>query len=311
MERTVIIRNHTASFGWYISQNFIIQSYNSALMLMPSTRFFITLWVCLATYQCYSQSDSLVHTPIYAVKPRYELTAGVGLTVVSFFGFRQLDRVANMDKEAVLALNPNDLNSFDRPIAFYNPANFAQAQKNSDLFLNLSIASPLLLMADKNIRKDWLDLLSMYMMTHAVDNALYFGAAYSIRRPRPLTYNTALSIEERTGDAKSNSFFSGHVSFSTTATFFLAKVYTDYHHIKGWKRIGIFSLAAIPPALVGYYRTEAGKHFKTDVLTGFAIGAISGILVPAWHKRLQQHKRISLQPMYAPAFGGVTAQWRF
>jgi hypothetical protein len=76
-----------------------------------------------------------------------------------------LDKVAHLSKEDILKLNPNDLNSFDRPIAFKNPANFASAEKNSDLFLNLSLVSPALLMLDKNIRKDWVDLLSMYMMS--------------------------------------------------------------------------------------------------------------------------------------------------
>jgi membrane-associated phospholipid phosphatase len=70
----------------------------------------------------------------------------------------------------------------------------------------------------------------------------------------------------------------------------LAKVYTDYHQIKGLKRIGIFTLAAIPPALVGYYRTEAGKHFKSDVITGFVSGAICGILVPEFHKDYNKRK---------------------
>ncbi|PAC31142.1 phosphatase PAP2 family protein [Flectobacillus sp. BAB-3569] len=274
----------------------------------------LTLSVLLFLSVCvpsFGQKDSVEHQKIYFVKPKIELTAGVGLTVASFFGFRQLDKVAHLSKEDILKLNPNDLNSFDRPIAFTNPANFPSAEKSSDLFLNISIISPALLMLDKNIRKDWVDLLSMYMMTHAVDNALYFGAAYSIRRPRPLTYNPNLTAEEKMGDGRSNSFFSGHVSFSSTATFFLAKVYTDYHQIKGLKRIGLFTLAAIPPALVGYYRTEAGKHFKSDVITGFVSGAICGILVPEFHKRLQQKKNLTFQPIYSPQFGGVAATLAF
>lgn len=285
----------------------MLYDFNSLIMRI----IFSILFLVSLVAPSFGQKDTLAHQKIYFVKPKIELTAGVGLTVASFFGFRQLDKVANLSKEDILKLNPNDLNSFDRPIAFKNPANFASAEKNSDLFLNLSLVSPALLMLDKNIRKDWVDLLSMYMMSHAVDNALYFGAAYSIRRPRPLTYNPNLTAEEKMGDGRSNSFFSGHVSFSSTATFFLAKVYTDYHQIKGLKRIGLFTLAAIPPALVGYYRTEAGKHFKSDVITGFVSGAICGILVPEFHKRLQQKKNLTFQPIYSPQFGGVAATLAF
>lgn len=255
-----------------------------------------------------AQKDST--SRIYEVNRKYELTGSVLGVGLSFFGFKELDRVATMTESDVMKLNPNDLNSFDRPIAFKDPAGFANAQDKSDLFLNVSILSPALLMIDKKMRKDWLDLLTLYMVTHAIDNAVYFACAYPIRRPRPLTYNPALDIKDKTGLAKSNSFFSGHVSFSTTSTFFLAKVLTDYNHIKGLKRILIFTVAAIPPALVGYYRTEAGKHFKTDVITGFIVGAVSGILVPEWHKRMKKNDKISLRPFTGTDFSGLALNIR-
>ncbi|WP_052353926.1 phosphatase PAP2 family protein [Flectobacillus major] len=268
-------------------------------------KYLLLLLIVFCTFQSGFSQDTLSHQKIYYVVPKYELTGAGVLTVASYFGFRQLDKVANFTAADIAKLNPNDINSFDRPVAFKDPAGFDLAQKNSDFFLNLALVSPALLMIDKNMRKDWVDLLSMYMVTHAVDNAVYFASAFPVRRARPLTYNPKLSVEEKTGDAKSNSFFSGHVSFSSTATFFLAKVLTDYKQIKGWKRIAIFSVAAVPPALVGYYRMEAGKHFKTDVILGFLVGAASGILVPEFHKKLKENKKISLQPFYSPSQSGV------
>ena len=113
--------------------------FNSLFMKLTFT---VLLFLSICA-QSYGQNDSLVHQKIYFVKPKIELTTGIGLTVASFFGFRQLDKVAHLSKEDILKLNPNDLNSFDRPIAFKNPANFASAEKNSDLFLNLSLVSPL------------------------------------------------------------------------------------------------------------------------------------------------------------------------
>jgi membrane-associated phospholipid phosphatase len=214
--------------------------------------------------------------------------------------------VASMDAAAVQRLDPNHLNFLDRPVAFLDPAGFDKAQKKSDLFLNVCLFTPVVLALDKNIRKDWLDLITLYLASHAVDNAIYFAVNYSIRRPRPLVYNPNLPLSEKTGEAKSNSFFSGHTSFSTTATFFVAKIYTDYHQIKGWKRALIYTGAAIPAALVGYYRMEAGKHFRTDILVGMLSGAASGILVPELHKFRKKQENISFAPYFTPGASGLT-----
>ncbi|WP_153799849.1 phosphatase PAP2 family protein [Foetidibacter luteolus] len=251
----------------------------------------------------FGQQDT-ARKKVYKMHLAWELPASGAAILLSNVGFRRLDKVSIMTEEEVARLNKNDVNGFDRSGGFFNPANYASAQKASDFFLNFSLVSPVVLALDKNIRKDWLDLITLYLASHTVDNSLYFLGTFPVRRPRPLTYMTEIPIKERTGEGKSNSFFSGHVSFATTATFFAAKVYTDYHQIKGWKRILIFAGASVPPALVGYYRMKAGKHFKTDVLTGFLAGATSGILVPELHRIIKKHDNLSLAPYYAPNGGG-------
>lgn len=243
---------------------------------------------------------------VYHVKWKYELPAGTVFMIGSSFLFKELDKVASFTADDLKGLNPQDVNAFDRPIIFRDPAGFQTAHKTSNLFLNASVLSPLLLALDKKVRKDWLDLLSLYLVTHAVDNTVYFAVTFPVRRARPLTYNTNAPLADRIGLGKSNSFFSGHVSFSSTATFFLVKVYTDYHQIKGWKRLLLYGAASVPPAMVGLYRMKAGRHFKTDVLTGFVIGAASGILIPEWHRNKDKKKGIALEPFYAPQYSGVT-----
>jgi len=258
-----------------------------------------------------TQSDTVSPSP-YRVYRAYELSASGVLLGASYFGFRQLDRVATLTADEVTKLRPDQINAFDRPGAFRNPAHFEAAQKRSDLFLNVSIASPVLLMLSPRLRKDALDLLTLYTATHVVNNLIYFGAAYSIRRARPLTYNPDLPLSAKTGLAKSNSFYSGHVSFSTTATYFGAKVLTDYYHIRGWKRVGIFTIATVPPLLVGLNRMQAGKHFRTDVLTGFVIGAACGIGIPQLHKKSRANSQLSLHPQLMPGgFRGLTATYVF
>lgn len=253
-----------------------------------------------------AQIDSNAKDDIYNVNYKWEVPAAVAFLGGSYFGFRVLDKHASFTAEDIAKLNPQNINAFDRPIALLNPDGFAKAQKNSDLFLNLAVASPVLLLLDKKVRHHWADFVTMMAVTHVADNALYFGAVMSTRRARPLTYNPALPLESKIGSAKSNSFFSGHVSFSATSTFFAAKIYTDYHQIKGWKRLLVYTGAAIPPAVVGYYRMRAGKHFKTDVMTGLIVGAASGIGVPALHRIAQKNKNLSFQAFYMQGYSGFS-----
>ena len=274
--------------------------------------FLFCLYLLLMNSSVFGQQDTVASRPekqrekVYKLHLKYELPVSALALGTSIFGFQALDRTSAMDVDQVARLNPNDINAFDRPVAFADPSKFAGAHKTSDLFLNISILSPLVLMAGKEFRKDWLDLLTLYLVSHTVDNAVYFAAAFPIRRARPLTYNPGLAPEAKSGIAMSNSFFSGHVSFAATSTFFAAKVFTDYKKIKGWKRIAIFAGASVPPVMVASYRLQAGKHFRTDVITGFVIGAASGILVPELHRKMQRNDRLSLSPFFTPGATGAT-----
>lgn len=257
----------------------------------------LLVWLIHCTVS-WGQPDSVSRSP-YRVYRAYELPGSVAVLGASYFGFRALDRYASLDANEVTQLNPARINAFDRPVAHLDPAQFEAAQHRSDRFLNLSIATPLLLMLSKDLRREGLDLLTIYTTAHAVNNLLYFATTFSIRRARPLVYNPEVALTEKTGPAKSNSFYSGHVSFSTTATFFGAKVLTDYYRIKGWKRVAIFAVAAVPPILVGVNRMQAGKHFRTDVMTGFLVGAACGIGIPELHKRRQKATPWAFRPEFS------------
>jgi len=248
---------------------------------------------------------------VYRANHKVEIGVPIVFFCGAYFGFKALDKYASFTADDVKNLNPESINAFDRPIAYYNPAEFKSAQNTSDLFLNIAVASPALLLLDKKIRGDWKDFLSMFLMAHLVDNTIYFSSVLSVRRPRPLTFNPNVPLEEKIGEGKSNSFFSGHTSWSATSTFLLVKIYTDYHHIKGFKRLAFFTGAAIPPAFVGYYRMEAGKHFKTDVITGFVIGATCGILIPELHRIKSKTDGLSFNPFFMQGASGLTVSYRF
>jgi membrane-associated phospholipid phosphatase len=267
--------------------------------------------VLLSTLSLFAQPDTSKPRldKIYSVKVKYELPAATaGLILFSTVALPAVIKHASITEAELAKLNPNDINWFDRPEALRRTANYGSFIGTSDAILNATLISPALLMLDKKIRKDWLNTITMYMLTHAVNNTIFLGGVATVRRVRPLVYNTSLPMEDRTGKGKTNSFYSGHVSNVTASTFFAVKVFTDHHHIKGWKRILLYSAAAVPPAVVGYNRLRAGRHFRSDVIVGFLVGGTSGIMVPELH-RIGRKKNLTMEPFYSPQSTGVALRF--
>lgn len=260
----------------------------------------------------YGQQDSagISRQKIYNVTPKYELTAGAaGLVLFSTVGYSAFANNRLISEAEVLKLDPANVHWFDRPVIFNPTRRYESAVRLSDAFLNGSLITPAILALDKKIRKDWLDVLSMYVVTHAINNTIFLAVSAPVNRVRPMVYNTEMPMEERTGKGKRNSFYSGHVANAAASTFFLVKVYTDYHHIKGWNRILLYTAAAVPPAMVGHFRLLAGRHFRSDVIIGFLVGATSGIMVPELH-RIKMPKKLSMEPFYSPESVGVSLRWK-
>jgi membrane-associated phospholipid phosphatase len=68
----------------------------------------------------------------------------------------------------------------------------------------------------------------------------------------------------------------------------------------------LYTGAAVPPAIVGYYRLEAGKHFKTDVITGLVVGALCGIIVPEFHRNKNKIQNLSVSPFMMQGANGIS-----
>ena len=109
----------------------------------------------------------------------------------------------------------------------------------------------------------------------------------TVQRPRPCSYQPERRYREGlscspTDDDAYLSFFSGHTA--TTAALSATATYMAFREDDGGSR-GAFTLAG-GLALTGFVAAErmrAGKHFPTDVLTGAAVGAAVGVLVPHLH----------------------------
>lgn len=115
----------------------------------------------------------------------------------------------------------------------------------------------------------------------------------NVYRYRPYLYGTE-GGNGRSGKIATNSFFAGHTAHTATATFSAAKVFHDFNHYSPAQPY-VWGAAAILPAAVAYYRLEAGKHFLSDNLVGYTVGATMGRLVPQLHKTTSRHG-LSLAP---------------
>jgi membrane-associated phospholipid phosphatase len=65
-------------------------------------------------------------------------------------------------------------------------------------------------------------------------------------------------------------------------SFCFAKMYADYNPDSKLKPM-VWSLCAVLPVIPGVLRYKAGKHYWTDVIAGYAAGALVGIVTPYVH----------------------------
>jgi len=236
---------------------------------------------------------------------------GIGLGTDAFAISRIKDK-PDIPTAELQALNPEHVNSFDRWALHQDPGGYQHYSKLSDIIEPpLFVLLPAMLGLDKRIpKKDWLDILFMYFEGHTITFTFY---NYSWLGPtahdrfRPLTYYTQLPLAARMDGGNRNSFYSGHTASVAFTSFFVAKVFCDYHPDLGFGKYLVYTAAAIPPVVMGYFRVRSLAHFPSDALVGLGLGAAVGIVVPAIHKT--KDRGISVSLFSAPDATGVNVCW--
>ena len=204
-------------------------------------------------------------------------------------------------------LNPTDVIGFDRDAIFNNSSN---ARRVSDVLLFGSTIFPFALMSSKRIRGDYKKIIVIGAESLFLTSVITTYTKALVQRTRPFVYNPDFPFETKTAKTARQSFFSGHTSAVSGAAFFGAKVYADYFPDSKWKPF-VWTVAAIVPATTGYLRVKGGKHFPTDVMTGYAVGALAGILVPHFHKtnRKKKDKKVTLSAFPQGNQVGLVLTW--
>ena len=236
----------------------------------------------------------------FKLKPKVDIP----LTVVTVgWSLYALSKIYNKDPSTLAeieALRIPDINSFDRSGAsVYHES----ADKTGDAFFYGSMPLPLILLVDKNVRRELGKVSFLFLEAMGITGFLYTGAVYFNDRHRPYTYNSEVDMDKRLRGGGKNSFFAGHVALVGTSTFFCASVYDQYHPRSPLKWV-FYTAAAAATVTTGIMRYQGGQHFKSDIILGTLIGTASGLLVPRLH-RVKENNRLTFLPLAGELNGFV------
>ena len=257
---------------------------------------------------------------MYRVNPYVAVGMFAVGTTTNILGIDRIQDGPRTPVEEVLALDKNDVNGFDRWVLFQEDVIDLKSKERrftpreySDWALYGGGLMPALLFLDKEIRRDWKDVIPMYMEAQTLSANMWAWSPLGpqvISRFRPAVYYDEIELSERTGSARRASFFSGHVTTAAMGSMFFARVYCDYHPEMKRKWL-VYAGASVVPVWSAYWRIKDLAHFPSDLLVGAAIGTAIGVLVPHFHKRQRINRRLGLSAIYHEEVKGMAAVWRF
>jgi membrane-associated phospholipid phosphatase len=229
---------------------------------------------------------------------------GVGLGL-NGLGFKLIQDKEALTAEELAAISKDDVPGFDRWAA----GNYSERADDVSYYpFYGSFAVPFIMMLTDEQRPHAGQISVLFIETMATTGALYTITAGAVNRSRPLVYNENLPDDLRSEAGARRSFFAGHTAATASATFFAAKVFNDFNP-DSWAKPYVWTAAALVPAWVGYLRLEGGKHFLSDNIVGYGIGALSGILIPELHKK--ENTEFSFFPTMGAEYQGISMRYTF
>ena len=237
------------------------------------------------------------YSPFQLDPTREAIILGTG-AVAGFAALALMANISPLTVDEVNALDPNDVNSFDR--SAIGPK---KTEAAGDYLLYTSYLIPFSFLAFEQTNKDFPELLLMYGEVLLVTGSINGLVKGITKRTRPYAYSDETPIDTRTSTAARLSFYSGHTSVTAAISFFTANVSTSYISDKT-TQILIWTAAALYPAVTGYLRVKSSNHFPTDVMVGYAVGAGIGFLIPELH-RVQKENNFSINTLLYEDGGGL------
>lgn len=232
---------------------------------------------------------------MYVYKPAIDIPLTAATAGLTLYNFSQIYSKERISEATLMSLDPEDVGAFDRGAA----GNYDEkAEEISDYMFYGAIPVPLIGFAlDPEIRKDYHIVSLLYLEAMSLTGATYSSSQQLNDRRRPWAYSEKAPLGVRTSGSTKNSFMGGHSALIATATFFLAKVYSDYHPDSSFKWI-LYGVAGASTYTASHLRVKSGRHFPSDVIVGSIVGIASGILVPHFHKnKLFKDPNLSILPV--------------
>lgn len=206
--------------------------------------------------------------------------------------------------QEINSLNQSDVPAFDRGTIGPFSTDYL-----GDVLHYGSYLLPLTFLAYGNTNEDFWDLALMYGEVLLIQGSINGIVKGVVLRTRPYVYDAGTSLDEKTTTRARISFFSGHTAGTSAVTFFTAKVFTEYIENETVDII-IWSTAALIPAITAYSRVHNHWHFPTDVMAGYALGALVGYFIPELHKN-SIGETVSITPSLIPGMSTLNLQIRF
>lgn len=254
------------------------------------------------SFPTYAQEDdSSPYETSWAVDGTW-IGVSLGLNAV---GFKLIQDKEPISQQELDNLSKEDIPKIDRWLA----GNYSEdANMLSDYPFYGSFAVPFAMMLTKDFSPHAGQISILFVETMATTGALYTITVGAVNRSRPLVYSEDAPLDERTESGSRRSFFAGHTAATASATFFAAKIFNDFNP-DSWARPYVWTAAALVPAWVAVLRSQAGKHFLTDNLVGYGVGAAAGILIPELHKK--ENSDFTLVPTMGDEYKGLALFYSF
>ena len=247
--------------------------------------------------------DTRLNNEVYKINNKIDIPLTIATTAYTLYGFSKIYSRDQTPESVILALNKENVNSFDRRVTGYRDL---KAKDASDKLFYGSMPLPLIFLLDKEMRKDGFKLGLLYLQAVSSFGSLYATSAQIADRFRPYTYNPNENLGKRKGGGGRNSFFAGHPGMVATVTFFSAKIYSDYHPNMKGKWI-LYTVAGAAAVTTGLLRVKAGEHFYSDIMVGIPVGVATGILVPHFHRNKNRNQKLTVLPTYKSHQPGIYA----
>ena len=224
--------------------------------------------------------------PILAQKKPYRLRwnldvslASASLATLGTSYFFQL-QTAPLTTQQVQSLNPDNIPRFDR-IAVHQYS--TTARDLSNVLLYTAFAARLgVFYANRETRKDLIEIGVVGYQSLFMSQALANGLKL-VKRNRPYVHNPAVPMSVKTEREARFSFFSAHTTTASTICFTTAFAYSAYFPESKYNKL-MWASAITIPAVEGFLRVKAGKHYPSDVITGYLVGLGTSYLMHRLHR---------------------------